>query len=241
MLGFELQTDTRKPFASELFAPVLAITFFVTTGICSAQERQDAAAVEEASSIKQEVTESEIADWVALLNADAYLDRQRATEALTKAGPVVIPTLIEAWSSSGLEQRIRIKDILKQVGSTIDSDTEPQCLEALREARGSSDPQLRAFAIELIGPEPDSELVQELKAAIAQVVDGEKNSVPISKELLNKLQESGAYRVVQRPPLRNTDRNSPWRRLDDAEAHTLSAKTHESWGKLTGWKPIPGS
>ena len=212
---------------------VLAIIIFLVAGNCVTG--QDSAPLDEPA--PSNLSPADIKRLAQDLSADSYQEREQATDALIQAGPIVIEPLLELWPDSNLECQYRISRVLQSIVPEIDYDQHAGHLEALMKMRSAEDKKLAAIAVQLIGAEPEPELAKELKVAIDRVLSGEKTAVPVSKELFTKLQSSEAFQVVRRQPLRQQDPNSPWRTIQDSEAHQEILIYRIKWfnGKWSGW------
>lgn len=212
------------------FLAAIALLAGVSIGAC-----QDSAL--QVESEPSPLSAADINRFAQQLSADSYQEREEATEALILAGPMVIQPLLEFWPDSNLECQYRISRVLQSIVPRIDYEQDSEHLDALMKIRDSEDKKLAAIAIELIGVEPEPELAKELKAAIDLVLSGEKSVVPVSDDLFAKLQNSEAFQVVRRQPLHQQDPNSPWRTIQDSEAHQDILLYRIKWfnGKWSGW------
>lgn len=209
---------------------IFAVLVWVRSGV-----GQDAPAQDE--SPPPTISQVEIKQLVEQLSSNRHAERENATEKLIQAGPNVIQTLLNHWPDSNLECQYRMSRVLQSIVPQIDYDQHAEQLAALIDLKNSTDKKLAAIADQLIGAEPEPELAKELKSAIDRVLSGEKGSVPISNELIAKLENSEAFQIVRRRPLFNQDPNSHWRTIQNSEAHQEILLYRIQWfnGNWSGW------
>lgn len=80
------------------------------------------------------------------LDHETYAIRQSATEELAKAGPQMLPALIEALKTGGLERKVRLVDLIGRIYSSADEASFDQAELALEAASKEKSSSLRSHA-----------------------------------------------------------------------------------------------
>ena len=186
--------------------------------------------------------DSRIVQLIKQLASEKYSVREYATEELIDLGPKTISLLVKNWQNcDSPECRMRILKVLQSVIPKIDFKENSDEIQLLKELRDSSHSSLAKLAKNFVGATPEPELAKLLQTAINKVVSDTERTIPMSNELWNKIANSSAFQVVRRPPIRNQNRNSHWRTINDKDAHQEILMYRIRWfnGSWSSWM-LPG-
>ena len=100
----------------------------------------------------QQVTQEQIEQWIAELDADDFQSRETATESLMKVGMQALDSLVEAAQGQSLEVTTRAMDIITQLHETSEGEAQAKVASALEQVAAGKNKAAASRADAILNP-----------------------------------------------------------------------------------------
>ncbi len=173
------------------------------------------------------VTPEELDQLVQQLDADAFADRQAASQRLAELGRAAIDALIRAAASESLEANVRALDILKKHLDSQDAELKKSAKEALEKiAEGPRPASARRAKDILKAHEEREKLFQQQQANVPGRIQVQAQAQMIGGQVVRRVQIVSNVKTIE-----GEDKNGKFRIIEDPKEGITVELTRKKDGK----------